>query len=154
MIVVIMKKIPCCHCGRYFIPDPRQKNQRYCREKKCQRARKSSWQRGRMKSDPIYRANQKQSQADWLSNNVDYWKRYRAEHPEQADRNRALQKVRNRHHRFRSAVKMDTSEIAKMDASKPGKSSAGSCLPGSFWLVPSIAKMDAIKVYLHLISDR
>jgi len=149
-----MKKIPCCHCGRYFIPDPRQKNHRYCSEKKCQRARKSSWQRGRMKSDPVYRANQKQSQADWLSNNGDYWKRYRAEHPEQADRNRALQKVRNQRCRLRSAVKIDASVIAKMDASKHGKSSIGSCLPGSFWLIPSIAKMDAIKVYLHLFSDR
>ena len=145
---------PCCHCGKYFIPDPRQKNQRYCKDGKCQRARKSSWQRGRMKSDPVYRANQKQSQADWLSNNGDYWKRYRVDHPEQADRNRALQKVRNQHRRLRSAVKMDGLGIAKMDASKPGKSSVGSCLPGSFWLVPSIAKMDAIKVNLYLIPDR
>jgi len=67
MNVVIMDKIPCSHCGIYFIPDPRQKNQRYCSEKKCQQARKSSWQQIKMKSDPVYRANQKQSQADWLS---------------------------------------------------------------------------------------
>jgi len=153
MNVVIMKKIPCYHCGRYFIPDPRQKNQRYCSEKKCQRARKSAWQRSRMKSDPVYCANQKQSQADWLSNNGDYWNRYRAEHPEQAERNRTLQKVRNQHRRLRSVVKIDASVIAKMDASNPVKSSVESCLPGSFWLVPSIAKMDAIKVYLHMIPD-
>jgi len=43
--------------------------------------------------------------------------------------------------------------IAKMDASCPVKSSVKSYLPGSFWLVPSIAKMDAIKVYLHMIPD-
>jgi len=104
-----------------------------------------------MKSDPVYRANQKQSQTDWLSNNGDYWKRYRAAHPEQTDRNRALQKVRNKRRHSQRVVGMDASMIAKMDASKPGKSSAGSCLPGSFWLVPSIAKMDAIKVYLHMI---
>jgi len=153
MNVVLMKKIPCCHCGRYFIPDPRQKNQRYCSEKKCQRARKSAWQGSRMKSDPVYRANQKQSQTDWLSNNGDYWKRYRAEHPEQTARNRALQKVRNKLRHSPRGVGMDESMIAKMDTSKPGKSSVESCLQGSFWLVPSIAKMDAIKVYLHMIPD-
>jgi hypothetical protein len=102
-----------------------------------------------MVSDPVYRANQKQSQADWLSSNADYWKRYRAAHPEQADRNRDLQKVRNKRRHWRGVVKMDALVIAKMDASRSGKSSVGSWLPGSFWLVPVIAKMDAIKVILH-----
>ena len=143
--MVVMEKIPCCHCGRYFIPDPRQKNPRYCREKACQRARKAAWQREKMVSDPDYRANQKQSQADWLSRNADYWKRYRAAHPEQADRNRDLQQVRNKRRHSRG--------IVKMDASRSGKSSVGSWLPGSFWLVPVIAKMDAIKVILHRIPS-
>ena len=118
MIVVVMEKIPCCGCGRYFIPDPRQKNQRYCGEKTCQRARKADWQRKKMVGDPVYQANQKQSQADWLSRNGDYWKRYRETHPEQAERTRDLQKVRNKRRHSRSAVKMDASTIAKMDAIK------------------------------------
>jgi len=104
-----------------------------------------------MISDPDYRLNQKQSQADWLSNNADYWKRYRATHPAQAERNRDLQKVRNKRRHSEDMVKMDVSVIAKMDASRSGKSSIGSCLPGSFWLVPMIAKMDAIKVNLYRI---
>jgi hypothetical protein len=106
-----------------------------------------------MVSDPVYRANQKQSQADWLSRNTDYWKRYRMAHPEQADRNRDLQQVRNKRRHSRGIVKMDASVIAKMDASRSGKSSVGSWLPGSFWLVPVIAKMDAIKVILHRIPS-
>ena len=146
-----MEKIPCCGCGRYFIPDPRQKNQRYCGEKACQRARKADWQRKKMVGDPAYQANQKQSQADWLSRNGDYWKRYRETHPEQAERNRDLQKVRNKRRHSRSVVKIDTSVIAKMDASRLGKSSVGSWLPGSFWMVPTIAKMDVIKVIMHPI---
>lgn len=146
-----MEKIPCGHCGRYFIPNPRQKNPRYCREKACQRARKAAWQREKLVRDPVYRANQKQSQADWLSRNADYWKRYRTAHPAQADRNRDLQKVRNKRRHSRGVVKMDASVIAKMDASRSGKSSVRSWLPGSFWLVPVIAKMDAIKVILHRI---
>ena len=140
-----MEKIPCCQCGRYFIPNPRQKNQRYCSEKACQRARKAAWQRKKMFSDPDYRANQKQSHADWQSSNADYWKRYRAAHPKQADRNRDLQKIRNKRRHSRGVV--------KMDASRSDKSSVGSWLPGSFWLVPVIAKMDAIKVILHRIPS-
>jgi hypothetical protein len=148
-----MEKIPCCHCGRYFSPSPRQKNQLYCNEKACQRARKAAWQREKMASDLAYRANQKQSQSDWQSRNAGYWKRYRAAHPEQADRNRDLQKVRNKRRHSCGVVKMDALVIAKMDASRSGKSSAGSWLPGSFWLVPVIAKMDAIKVILHRIPS-
>jgi hypothetical protein len=106
-----------------------------------------------MVSDPVYRANQKQSQSDWQSRNADYWKHYRAAHPEQADRNRDLQKVRNKRRHSRDVVKMDALVIAKMDALKSGKSSVGSWLPGSFWLVPVIAKMDAIKVILHRIPS-
>lgn len=151
--MVVMEKIPCCHCGRYFIPDPRQKNPRYCREKACQRARKAAWQREKMESDPAYRANQKQSQADWQSRNADYWKRYRATHPEQAERNRDLQKVRNKRRHSQGGVKMDALVIAKMDASRSAKSSVGLWLPGSFWLVPMIAKMDALKVILHRIPS-
>jgi hypothetical protein len=148
-----MEKIPCCQCGRYFVPNPRKKNQRYCSEKACQRGRKAAWQRKKLVMDPDYRANQKQSQSDWQSRNADYWKRYRAAHPEQADRNRDLQKVRNKRRHWRGVVKMDASVIAKMDASRSGKSSVGSWLPGSFWLVPVIAKMDAIKVILHRIPS-
>jgi hypothetical protein len=151
--MVVMEKIPCCHCGRYFPPSPRQKNQLYCSEKACQRARKAAWQREKMESDPVYRANQRQSQADWQSRNADYWKCYRATHPEQAERNRDLQKVRNKRRHSRDVVKMDASVIAKMDASISGRSSVGSWLPGSFWLVPMIAKMDALKVILHRIPS-
>ncbi|MFZ4441076.1 MAG: hypothetical protein ACOYOS_21910 [Syntrophales bacterium] len=148
-----MEKISCSHCGRYFPPSPRQRNQRYCGEKACQRARKAAWQREKMVRDPAYRANQKQSQADWQGRNVDYWKRYRAAYPEQADRNRALQKIRNKRRHSRGVVKMDASVIAKMDASRSGKPSVGSWLSGSFWLVPVIAKMDAIKVILHRVPS-
>ena len=86
-----------------------------------------------------------------MSRNGDYWKRYRETHPEQAERNRDLQKVRNKRRHSRSVVKMAASVIAKMDASRSGKSSVGSWLPGSFWMVPTIAKMDVIKVIMHPI---
>lgn len=124
-----MEEVSCCNCGGYFIPDPRQKQPKYCRKPACQRARKAAWQREKMRCDRDYQANQKRCQQDWFKANPGYWKRYREEHPEQAERNRVLQRVRNRKRRALAgvgqdipsadrAVKMDASLIAKMDALK------------------------------------
>jgi len=55
-------KCRCKHCHRLFIPNPRVIDQQYCSQKVCQRARKRHWQRQKMKTDPDYRQNQKESQ--------------------------------------------------------------------------------------------
>ena len=89
-----MQEVSCAHCGTYFIPDPRQKNPRYCGKEACQRARKAAWQREKLRRDRDYRANQKQCQQDWCKANPGYWKKYRDAHPEQAERNRMLQQMR------------------------------------------------------------
>ena len=96
-----------------------------------------------MKTDPIYRANQKSSQEKWLAATPNYWKAYRKRNPEKAERNRILQAVRNRKARAESSdAKMDMSVIAKMYPSKFDNFQ----VLGQFWLVPVIAKMDALKV--------
>ena len=144
-----MDPIPCCHCGDYFPPSPRHKDQRFCKKSACQKARKAEWQRNKMATDPEYRANQRQSHQEWLWANPNYWKGYRKRNPEKAVRNRMLQTIRNRRRGKSqdSNAKMDTSLIAKMDASKPNSFN----LVGQFWLVPVIAKMDALKICLHTV---
>jgi len=138
-----MEKILCVYCGDLFDPSPRHKNQTACKKPQCQRAKKADWQRHKMKIDPVYNASQKISQKEWARANPGYWKRYRNKNPEKAERNRVLQAVRNRKARSKkSDTKMDTPLIAKMDASKPDNFQA----LGQFWLVPVIAKMDALKV--------
>ena len=105
-----------------------------------------------MDSDPEYRANQRQSHQEWLQVNPTYWKDYRRRHPKKAERNRLLQAMRNRrrHNSYQTNAREDPPLIAKMDASKPT-----SFKPiGQFWLVPVIAKMDALKIYLHRIPTR
>lgn len=94
-----MDPIPCFHCGVYFPPSPRHKNQRYCKKPGCQRAKKAEWQRHKMDTDPEYKAGQKQSHYEWLRANPDYWKDYRKRHPEKVERNRILQVIRNRRRR-------------------------------------------------------
>jgi len=138
-----MEQILCVYCGDYFDPSPRHKNQTACKKVKCQRAKKAAWQRYKMKTDPDYRFNQKVCQKQWAETNPGYWKEYRKRKPEKAERNRILQAVRNR--RTRSSPlneEMDRPPIAKMDTSKSDNFE----VLGQFWMVPVIAKMDALKV--------
>jgi len=138
-----MERIPCSHCGDLFKPSPRHKNQIFCMKPECRRARKTAWQSHKMKTDPEYRLNQKVSQRQWTENHPGYWREYRRKNPQKAERNRILQSLRNR--RARKATNPDGTDsvlIAKMDASNPETSQ----ILGRFWMVPVIAKMDALKV--------
>ncbi len=139
-----MEQIPCTYCGDFFNPSPRHKSQTACKKIKCQRAKKAAWQRFKIKTDPIYSANQKSSQQKWLKATPPvYWKAYRKRKPEKAERNRILQTIRNRKARASpSDAKMDALVIAKMDPSKCDNFK----VLGQFWLIPVIAKMDALKV--------
>ncbi len=86
---------------------------------------------------------EKSSQHKWLVATPNYWKTYRKRNPEKAERNRILQAARNRKARAPCPdAKMDAAVIAKMD---PSNSDNFQVL-GQFWLIPVIAKMDALKV--------
>lgn len=109
-----MEQVPCLCCGRFFIP--RNKKQNYCPTIRCQRARKADWQRHKIRTDPDYKRDQRISQKKWLNSNQDYWKRYRLKNHDKAERNRVLQRLRNKS-RFKK-VRSGSSDIAKMDAAK------------------------------------
>ncbi len=142
-----MDPIPCLGCSIFF--KPRNKLQGYCSEPVCQLARKALWQRQKMTNDPEYALGQKLSNNKWLASKPNYWKNYRSQHPNKAARNRVLQKLRNK--KRASILKgLDTPRhvgIAKMDARKPLING----LLGEFWLVPMIAKMDAVKIFIAAI---
>jgi len=143
-----VEQIQCIYCGDFFDPSPRHKNQAACKKAICQRAKKADWQRHKMRTDPDYMANQKISQKQWAKANPDYWKQYRKRNPEKTERNRILQTARNRKARAtHSLAKMDESMIAKMDASNFDNFE----ILGQFWLIPVIAKMDALKVNITKI---
>jgi hypothetical protein len=99
-----------------------------------------------MREDPDYRLTQKMSNKKWAEANPGYWKEYRKKNPEKAERNRMLQTVRNRR-RSEKKQGVDTSLIAKVDTSVANKVK----VVGQFWLVPVIAKVDALKVNLYEI---
>ena len=139
-----MEPIPCVHCFDLFVPSPRHKNQTHCMKPECRRAKKAAWKRLKLKTDPDFKEDQRISNKKWAENHLGYWKEYRLKHPEKAERNRILQSLRNRKRRSPPGL------IAKVDASKPGKFH----MVGRYWLVPLIAKVDALKVNIVEIPDR
>ncbi|MCP4611455.1 MAG: hypothetical protein GY845_22305 [Planctomycetes bacterium] len=58
------KRFRCRHCHKLRLA--RVKNQKYCGEPACQRARKNAWRREKYACDPDYRINQKSSTEGWL----------------------------------------------------------------------------------------
>ena len=137
-----MNKVRCAHCGSRFVPSPHIKNQRYCGKAECQRARKTSWQRQKLATDPDHQTNKRESQKAWRTQNPMYWRNWRLRHPEYVERNRILRQERRQ--RLRKVV-------AKMDASKP----LSEIKTGSYYIVPEdlgmVAKMDASAQKVRLI---
>lgn len=127
--------IRCAHCGCLVPANSKCKNQKYCGEKECQRARKRKWQKQKMETDADYRANQKDCQLRWRENNPDYWRNYRKKNKQYCDRNRLQQKIRDSKRRSRSA-------LAKMDTLNPENFQ----ISGRYYLLPLLAKMDALEV--------
>jgi len=139
----------CINCGSSFIQSLRHKHQSYCKREKCQRAKKADWQRQKLRTDPDYKASQKVSNRKWMASNPGYFKSYREKNPEKAARNRMLQRLRNK--KKASSTTGRQGIIAKMDASALLSQPRFKAM-GQYWLVPVIAKMDALKVNMVVIS--
>ena len=145
-----MKRINCVHCGESVVVNSRNPKQEYCGRPACQRARKTKWEKQKIKTDPDYKANRRDSQKTWAEKNPDYWKHYRKT-PNQVERNRILQKVRyQKQKKEKKCLEKGglSKNIAKMDALKSNKTG----ISGTFWLVPFVAKMDALMVQITDIT--
>ncbi len=97
-----------------------------------------------MATDPDYQANQRDCQKRWRKQNKDYWRKYRALNPAYRERNRLMQKERDRKRR--------PGNLAKMDALSP----FFLVKPGSYYLLPegkNLAKMDALAQKVILIPS-
>jgi hypothetical protein len=139
-----MEPVICVNCCDFFPPSPRHKNQSYCLKPECRRAKKAAWKRTKMRTDAKFRQDQRLSNQKWARSNRDYWTLYRRRNPDKANRNRILQRIRNKRRvagRSNCAGR-DPALIAKVDASTPQNFN----MIGQFWLVPIIAKVDALKV--------
>ncbi len=146
-----MKRKQCKNkdCGLLFTPCPQVPSQKYCSRKECQQARKNEWNRKKFATDPDYREYKQASQARRTEKNPNYWKEYRARHPDYMKRNRELQKIRNLKRLKGSLVPV----IATPDESIPTISIA----TGRYKIIPvysdMIATPDECIVEITAIAD-
>ena len=101
-----MRTLVCQHCGKRVLRSKKLKHlkQQYCGAKACQSARKLSFERGKYKTNPLFRENKlrgarerKQAQADQGDPQAcsRYQADYRASHPDYVIQNRHKQRARN-----------------------------------------------------------
>jgi len=145
-----MEPILCKNCFEFFPSSPRHKDQNYCMKPECRRAKKAACKRRRMDAEPKFKEEQQLTNKKWAQNRPGYWKDYRKKNPKKAERNRALQTLRNRRRAEKRKNKANdkTKVIAKVDPSIPNNFR----LLGQFWVVPVIAKVDPSKVNMYEIS--
>ena len=141
----------CVCCKDMFTPDRYHPNQNYCRKKECQRSRRTTWQKNKLKTDPDYRENQAKAQAHWKKNTPEYWKNYRATHPAYAECNR-IQQRRRRCNGRKTVSPVPKNDVAKMDFALLQHP----IVSGNYRLTllngPGVAKMDVAIVQLTVLE--
>ncbi len=97
-----MKKRRKCQnkdCGVLFTPCPQVPEQAFCSKKVCQQVRKNEWSQKKLVANPAYRAERQADHECWVKSKPNYWKEYRACHPDYAQKNREKQKIRDKQRR-------------------------------------------------------
>ena len=147
-----MDKFPCKNCRRLFEISPQRPDQKYCKRKKCQRARKNAWQKEKIRTDEDYRQNIKDAQERWCKKNPDYYKTYREKNPAYTKKNRLAQVERNLKKRSISNQTFIDNSIAKMDV----LNNQNSIKSGRYTIIsadnPEFAKMDVLIVDISIKS--
>jgi hypothetical protein len=85
----------CRYCQQAFRPAPYHPQQLVCSKPACQRQRRDDYRRQKIASDPVYQQVCLESPRKWRRANPDYWKKYRQDHPQQVERNRRQQRLRD-----------------------------------------------------------
>ena len=110
--------IKCANCGRMVTANPRVKNQKYCNRKACQRVRKNKWKQSKITSDQDYKNDQRDYHKQWIEQHPGYYRHYRKQNKGYCDRNRELQKKRDKKRRLKRSCKRDA--LKQLSVIKPG----------------------------------
>jgi hypothetical protein len=145
----------CKACGLEKPANPHLKGtQQYCRDQKCQRARKRAWQKQKMATDPQYREKHVVAHKHWCKQYPlhRYQYQYRQNHPKYVEKNRERQKIRNQQRR-KWVESAPNDLIVKMDAPPTLKSGTYLLTPYTMDASPKIVKMDTLLVQLQLLHQ-
>jgi hypothetical protein len=95
-----MRQRPCRFCQCLFHPSRFHPEQAVCAAAECQQRRRREYHRRKVATDSVYRQVCNDSSQKWRAENPGYWKRHRDAHPDQAARNRTLQRTRDQKRRL------------------------------------------------------
>lgn len=91
------KKKRCQFCGRWYTPDPRTAHfQKACTNKSCRKQRQRQKNRDWAARYPDYHSYRGAKISQWAAK-IQYWKRYRATHPEYARRDNKRRALSRKH---------------------------------------------------------
>ncbi len=90
----------CRYCRQAFQPNRYHPQQQVCTHPVCQRQRRSDYHRQKIVSDPVYQQVCLESPQKWRRTHPAYWTKYRQDHPEQVERNRRKQRLRDQKRRL------------------------------------------------------
>lgn len=90
----------CRFCQEQFAPSPFHPAQFACSAKACQNRRRAESRQHKLANDPDYAQSCRDSACKWRAAHPGYWKQYRADKPEAAERNRAQQRRRDQRQRL------------------------------------------------------
>jgi len=141
----------CRYCQKLFQPSKFQPLQTVCGAAGCQRQRRTDYHRQKIASDPEYRDVCRDSSRKWRSRNPDYWKEYRAGHPDMVARNRQRQKFRDQRKRLRRLANNTSALDLKHSAAKVWLVGAGAehlannnSAPGQVWVIEALAPLPSL----------
>ena len=97
----------CCrYCQQIFLqPTLYRPQQSVCSRPECQRRRRADYHRQKIRVDCEYAQVVRDSQKKWREAHPGYWKQYRQQHPEAAQRNRQRQQRRDQKRRLQNLAK-------------------------------------------------
>jgi hypothetical protein len=129
----------CRYCQQAFRPAPFHPQQLVCGKPECQRQRRNDYRRQKIASDPVYQQVCLDSPRKWRGSNPDYWKKYRQDHPEQVERNRRQQRLRDLKRRLANLANNNLAAWQLLSfQSSDASEQASPLLANNIFLVPSL----------------
>jgi hypothetical protein len=129
----------CRYCRQAFQPNRYHPQQQVCTHPVCQRQRRSDYHRQKIVSDPVYQQVCLESPQKWRRTHPAYWTKYRQDHPEQVERNRRKQRLRDQKRRLANLANnnLAISQVASFQSPAPsGSLSSASCKQHLFGVAP------------------
>jgi hypothetical protein len=141
-----MRERRCRYCQRSFQTSKFRPLQTVCSDFGCQRQRRADYHREKIAADPEYRDVCRDSPRKWRARNPDYWRQYRADHPDAAVRNREQQKLRDRRARLCNLANNTLARDLKHSAAEiwlvglgAGNLTNNNLAPGQVWVIEALA---------------